>query len=619
MIKKYKKFREDAILESIINESYIYYAPDFKDIINRMDDNEIANDLINIEKTDITPDITFVDLDKDGYLSFITMKNAIKLVKKNYTLSNQDAVLRYMSTGSDLIVRHLYDLQGSENDSGIFTTSRNEIKIGKFINKLFPKKYTSAQIEDFVNLFKANIKKLELTFELVEGEDIEKWYYYKTYKDVKGTLGNSCMSKKTGIFDIYTKNPDVCKLLILKQDDKIVGRALVWKINSLKLINKEKISLESVEWFMDRQYTINDSDVMRFRKYAQEKGWAYKSRNNHHSFEFIKLTDENELEVDMTVKVKSGDYGRFPYLDTFRRYDSETGILYNDNDEGYQGHFILDDTSGGRTVIGDDSTVYSDWYGDEIPEDDAVYSEPLGTYIYANSSIYVEIGRNTNHGYWPDDHDDIVRLRDSNYCHIDDCVYSEIYDGYIYGDNALKAITEIDANGDVNSFEDDKYLDSEEFDHITFDDISNAYWYRVIKEQYSYWDEYDCIIKKIMTQNYKAEWIPKILAINVYRVDNQLDAFGKNTKLIENLPEYLSKIDAAALGYKTITKDSKIMDKFEYTKSISSIEKKILKGLNNIGKHYKDDTDTNIIMNEIISGKEIKERIEEIENNYYKE
>jgi hypothetical protein len=325
----------------------------------------------------------------------------------------------------------------------------------------------------------------------------------------------------------------------------------------------------------------------------------------------------------MTVKVKKGDYEKFPYLDTFRRYDPETGILYNDADEDNQGQFILDDTSGGRTVIGDDSTVYSDWYGDEIPEDDAVYSEPLGTYIYANSSIYVEIGRNTNHGYWPDDHDDIVRLRDSNrnYCHIDDCVYSEIYDRYIYGDNALKAITEIDTNGDVNSFEDEdgKYLDSEEFDHITFDDISNTYWYRVIKEQYSYWDEYDCIIKKIMTQNYKAEWIPKILAINVYRVDRQLDTFSK-TKFIKDLPEYLSKIDAAALGYKIIIDDSKVMDKFEYTKSISKIEKNILKGLNNIKKHYKGDleSDTIITNNVIINGRDIENRIAEIENNNYK-
>ncbi len=622
MILKYKKFKEDAILESIINESYIYYAPDFKDVIVKMSDNEIANDLISIENTDIAPDVTFIDLDKDGYLSFITMKNAIKLVKKNYTLDNQDAVLRHMSTGSSLILKHLYDyyVQGSEYDSGIFTTSRNEIKIGKFINKLFPEKYTAAQIEDFVNSFKANIKKMELVFELVEGEDIEKWYYYQNYKETKGTLGNSCMSKKTGIFNIYVKNPDVCKLLILRQDDKIVGRALVWKINSLKLIVKNnEITLESIEWFMDRQYTINDSDVMRFRKYAQEKGWAYKSRNNHHSFEFIKLTDEQELEVDMTVKVKKGDYENFPYLDTFRRYDPETGILYNDADEDNQGQFILDDTSGGRTEIGSSDTVWSDWYDDYIPEDESIYSEPLGTYIFSHASIYVEVGSNIYRGYWPDNHDDIITLKDGNNCHIDDAIYSEIYDESILADNALEAVTEINQVGDVDNFSGDNYLDSEAFDNITFGELDNVYWYKVVSEKFSYWNDYKCVIKKIMTKNYKSEWIPKILAINVYRVDNQLDAFGKNTKLIKNLPEYLSKIDAAALGYKTITKDSKIMDKFEYTESISSIEKKILKGLNNIGKHYKDDTDTNIIMNEIISGKEIKERIEEIENNYYKE
>jgi hypothetical protein len=40
---------------------------------------------------------------------------------------------------------------------------------------------------------------------------------------------------------------------------------------------------------MDRQYTSKDSDVIKFKNYAKDKGWAYKANNNHHSLEPIYL------------------------------------------------------------------------------------------------------------------------------------------------------------------------------------------------------------------------------------------------------------------------------------------------------------------------------------------
>jgi hypothetical protein len=51
----------------------------------------------------------------------------------------------------------------------------------------------------------------------------------------------------------------------------------------------------------------------------------------------------------MSVKIKSESYSRFPYVDTFRRYDPDSGILYNDDEEDseYEGHYILADTGGG--------------------------------------------------------------------------------------------------------------------------------------------------------------------------------------------------------------------------------------------------------------------------------
>jgi hypothetical protein len=140
--------------------------------------------------------------------------------------------------------------------------------------------------------------------------------------------------KNSSIFKIYEMNPEVCKMLILKEDDKILGRALVWKLESLRSLGRP---VEGIEYFMDRQYTIKDSDVQKFRNYAKEQGWCYKAYNNHHSCETINLegVDKN---VRMTVKVKpfkvSGviedyDYSKYPYMDTFRRYNPNDGYFYN--------------------------------------------------------------------------------------------------------------------------------------------------------------------------------------------------------------------------------------------------------------------------------------------------
>jgi hypothetical protein len=69
---------------------------------------------------------------------------------------------------------------------------------------------------------------------LVSGSDISKWYSCDNYKDMEGQLGSSCMARKRNIFSIYENNPDVCQMLILTEDDKLIGRAIVWKVKSIE-------------------------------------------------------------------------------------------------------------------------------------------------------------------------------------------------------------------------------------------------------------------------------------------------------------------------------------------------------------------------------------------------
>ena len=84
MLLKYN----DLIFESLINETYVYYIKDFKDILVKMSNlqqNQIAKELLDIEYRDNKSDRTFISLtDKDGYLSFSTLRNLKSNLDKSF-------------------------------------------------------------------------------------------------------------------------------------------------------------------------------------------------------------------------------------------------------------------------------------------------------------------------------------------------------------------------------------------------------------------------------------------------------------------------------------------------------------------------------------------------------
>jgi hypothetical protein len=211
----------------------------------------------------------------------------------------------------------------------ITTVGANKLKIGRYINRLLDlsldkeqrKKYTAADIEKFVNLF---ISKMEFNknsldnFQIVKGEEIKKWYNGDKYFSKTGQLGQSCMQydKCQNFFDIYIKNPDTCQLLILKDStsDRILGRALLWKTDKGNCI--------------DRVYTTKDSLIPLFDKWAKINNYknAYKG------------------EEVYNVQVEPTDYVKYPYMDTFKFYIMDKGILTNKQPKG--DHLVLQSTDG---------------------------------------------------------------------------------------------------------------------------------------------------------------------------------------------------------------------------------------------------------------------------------
>jgi hypothetical protein len=228
-------------------------------------------------------------------------------------------------------------------EKALWSKGRQEIFVGRGIRALLTSagiKFLDKDLEEFVNLYKATVDKMNDRFQYfqsVKEHEIGHWYNYRNYKERSGSLGSSCMSNvNPDYFDIYMSNPDVCELVILKSeedDSLIVGRALLWTLSDGKK-------------FMDRIYTIKDSDVQLFRDWAKENGWYVKQYNS--SSDSGRAIDPNTGgHVDLgtlTVNIKKGMYEAYPYLDTLKYFKPGAGTLSNRRTGGDE--YTLEDTGG---------------------------------------------------------------------------------------------------------------------------------------------------------------------------------------------------------------------------------------------------------------------------------
>jgi hypothetical protein len=333
-MKNYQQFYSTLLLESIL-----HVEPNFAEIIKSLANvDNVAKELSNLFEQDIDINNNYLQLgDAEDLVYFIPDSQAQKAA----------------------------DPWGKKNSA----------KIGRLVNQLLTSQkinVSSSEIEKFVNRYKTAWKEFKLQgsgkepITLVHGEDIKKWYLKDNYDRERGQLGNSCMRYRScqDFFDIYVKNPEVCQLLILKPDDdkdKIKGRALVWK-------------LTDGEYYMDRIYTINDSDKILFQDYAR----INKIKNSF---------DNNSGNSQLIVKLGDYTYQKYPYMDTFVVYNHTTKILRDDEDlwPG-QGYISLQDTQGG---FRSDDAVYSNWQDEYINRESAVYCDNVDDWLSRDSANYL--------------------------------------------------------------------------------------------------------------------------------------------------------------------------------------------------------------------------------------
>ena len=142
-------------------------------------------------------------------------------------------------------------------------------------------------------------------------------------------------------FDFYTKNKN-CQMLILKRGNSLIGRAIIWETN----YNGQECSFE---YMMDRVYTNNPSDVLKFHDYAKEKGWSRKFKNTYSDELSIVLNDQKFISK-IKFQLDTNIFELYPFADTFKYYNPITYEVQNFHPK-VEGFSKLENTNGSCSII----------------------------------------------------------------------------------------------------------------------------------------------------------------------------------------------------------------------------------------------------------------------------
>jgi hypothetical protein len=248
-------------------------------------------------------------------------------------------------------------------------------KVGKFVRKMIPQgvlerhNISNHEIEKFVNIYKSWFDSSNFILKVVEGEEIRKWYnennYYAPNGNRIGSLWNSCMryENRMRFLDLYCSNPKIKMLVMLHQDGeatKVRSRALIW--DDVKVTKDFSDNLPSEIKVMDRIYSVFDSDVNIFKKWAFDNGYIPKWEQNAKSHQFFDIKGE-VIRARCTIQLDNWKLNYYPYLDTLPYFNYDNGIISND-EYGFNWDYKLTQATGGlepERQQEDDEEQNDDW------------------------------------------------------------------------------------------------------------------------------------------------------------------------------------------------------------------------------------------------------------------
>jgi hypothetical protein len=360
-ISQYEEYIIENKLAELLLEAKISYKSDFIKILNNIKDvDRIAAELLKLQNEEVDVMQNKITLgEKNDVILFTPNKKGGKMKTNDSSRFIDDIAIfdRVMPNWRDfncvriapvgtvgtvlLSVDHPYSgipisffvFDGDERKSACLlpntaleSVEQMTMSVGRFVNRLLTVSkisFTTKELETFVNNFKAQydmiINETFKDLKLVKGLDIRKYYSANKYSEPSsGTLWNSCMSydRCQSFLDIYVENPNVQLLILKNEEDKIRGRALVWKLD------------DPDRTFMDRVYTINDSDINLFIDYAKRKNWLYKDKQ---SSDILRISEGPKVSCSLYKGEEDMSFleaMQYPYMDTLC-YLSDSGYLSN--------------------------------------------------------------------------------------------------------------------------------------------------------------------------------------------------------------------------------------------------------------------------------------------------
>lgn len=302
--KSYFEYKSNIKLE-IINGGQYDRTKDYADNTIKRYDKLIINDP--------TFNLTYANMTNGGKISLnIKISQSDKELYSNHFLFVDDNMLsKLLAISKD----EMDKIRNIKNDD-LF-----DVECYYLLNNKKVSEINDTDIQLFVNELSALVKESSpdsQSIEEVKGDEIIKWYDKDNYKIPLGKLGGSCMATKDcqDFFQIYVTNKNV-SLLILKDKEKLFGRALLWKLDNGK-------------YFMDRVYTILEPDEIIFINYAIKNGYYYRSNGTNEKINYYfngEVIDGSE--TIMSVNLDYSDFTYYPYLDTFKYLNIDEKILSN--------------------------------------------------------------------------------------------------------------------------------------------------------------------------------------------------------------------------------------------------------------------------------------------------
>lgn len=184
-----------------------------------------------------------------------------------------------------------------------------------------------------------------LKIQIVQGEDIRKWYWKKYYHplSVNSSLGKSCMAGKEcqDFFNIYVENPEVCQLIImLDEKDQLICRALLWTDEKGRKI-------------VDRIYYMNlhlERSLINWVKKNIPDATIY--------------GEDTRIFSERSIQLKKWKFDKYPYLDTFSTLNWRTGELSDDWKDNTDPMLTLSSVNGSFRLNRSSSWVWSNKMND---------------------------------------------------------------------------------------------------------------------------------------------------------------------------------------------------------------------------------------------------------------